>query len=52
MIWNLVRALPSERKLVLYIGSSIGNFEPEEAQLLLERIRGAVVDQVTACYSG
>ena len=37
-------ALPSERKLVLYIGSSIGNFEPEEAQLLLERIRGAVVE--------
>jgi dimethylhistidine N-methyltransferase len=35
-------SLPSERKLVMYIGSSIGNFEPGEAQLLLERIHDAV----------
>jgi dimethylhistidine N-methyltransferase len=28
-----------ERRLVLYIGSSIGNFEPEEAAELLERVR-------------
>jgi len=29
-----------ERRLVLYIGSSIGNFEPGEAAALLRRIRG------------
>jgi dimethylhistidine N-methyltransferase len=28
-----------ERRLVLYIGSSIGNFEPEEAAALLSRLR-------------
>ncbi|HLI04333.1 MAG TPA: L-histidine N(alpha)-methyltransferase [Terracidiphilus sp.] len=28
-----------ERRLVLYIGSSIGNFEPDEAALLLGRVR-------------
>ena len=30
---------PGERRLVLYIGSSIGNFEPEEAALILRRVR-------------
>jgi len=30
---------PGERRLVLYIGSSIGNFEPQDAALLLRRIR-------------
>jgi L-histidine Nalpha-methyltransferase len=34
--------LPSERRLVLYIGSSIGNFEPEEAKRLLESVRAAL----------
>src|SRR6266568_1213322 len=34
--------LQSERRLVLYIGSSIGNFEPGEAQLLLENVRAAL----------
>ena len=29
----------SERKLVLYIGSSMGNFEPAEASILLRNIR-------------
>ena len=29
----------SGRKLVLYLGSSIGNFEPDEAQELLQRMR-------------
>src|SRR3954466_11245716 len=29
----------SGRRLVLYLGSSIGNFEPDEAQLLLQRMR-------------
>ena len=33
---------PGERRLALYIGSSIGNFEPEEAELLLERVRDAL----------
>jgi L-histidine Nalpha-methyltransferase len=35
--------LPSERRLVLYIGSSIGNFEPAEAQELLGRVRAALL---------
>src|ERR1035437_9350647 len=34
---------PGERRLVLYIGSSIGNFEPEEAELLLEKVRDSLV---------
>jgi dimethylhistidine N-methyltransferase len=34
--------LPNERRLVLYIGSSIGNFEPGESLLLLERVRAAL----------
>lgn len=38
------RTLPpiSGRKLVLFIGSSIGNFEPLQASLLLRRIRSAL----------
>jgi dimethylhistidine N-methyltransferase len=31
-----------ERRLVLYIGSSIGNFEPEEAEALLKNVRAAL----------
>lgn len=31
-----------ERRLVLYIGSSIGNFEPDEAALLLDRVRAGL----------
>lgn len=31
-----------ERRLVLYIGSSIGNFEPDQAAELLEGVRGAL----------
>lgn len=31
-----------ERRLVLYIGSSIGNFEPEEAYRLLRRVRAGL----------
>ena len=30
---------PGERRLVLYIGSSIGNFEPDEALRLLRQVR-------------
>lgn len=33
---------PGERRLVLYIGSSIGNFEPEESVRLLRHIRSAL----------
>jgi dimethylhistidine N-methyltransferase len=33
---------PGERRLVLYIGSSIGNFEPGEAARLLEKIRAGL----------
>lgn len=32
-------AAPGERRLVLYIGSSIGNFEPAESAHLLSRLR-------------
>jgi L-histidine Nalpha-methyltransferase len=39
---ELDATLPTERRLVLYIGSSIGNFEPGESQLLLERVRAAL----------
>jgi L-histidine N-alpha-methyltransferase len=33
---------PDERRLVLYIGSSIGNFEPEEAAKILRNVRAAL----------
>jgi L-histidine N-alpha-methyltransferase len=36
------RAEPNERRLVLYIGSSIGNFEPEESAALLHRVRAGL----------
>ena len=39
---ELDSTLPSERRLLLYIGSSIGNFEPGESLMLLERVRAAV----------
>ena len=35
-------APPSERRLVLYIGSSIGNFEPHEAARILRRVRAGL----------
>ena len=40
---ELDSTLPSERRLVLYIGSSIGNFEPAEANALLKKVRAALV---------
>ena len=39
---ELDATLPGERRLVLYIGSSIGNFEPDEAKRLLKSARIAV----------
>jgi dimethylhistidine N-methyltransferase len=39
---KLKQAGAGERRLVLYIGSSIGNFEPHEAKLLLDRIRAGL----------
>jgi L-histidine Nalpha-methyltransferase len=39
---ELDSTLPSERRLVLYIGSSIGNFEPAEACALLKNVRAAL----------
>jgi L-histidine N-alpha-methyltransferase len=36
---GLLPASRGERRLVLYIGSSIGNFEPEEAARLLRNVR-------------
>ena len=39
-IWlELGPPTPGERRLLLYIGSSIGNFEPDEAAALLELVR-------------
>ncbi len=40
--FSLEAPCPGERRLVLYIGSSIGNFEPDEAQRLLETVRAAL----------
>ncbi|MGA2218809.1 MAG: L-histidine N(alpha)-methyltransferase [Terracidiphilus sp.] len=37
-----IESAPGERRLVLYIGSSIGNFEPREAEQLLERVRAGL----------
>jgi dimethylhistidine N-methyltransferase len=39
---KLEAAGTGERRLVLYIGSSIGNFEPHEAKRLLERVRAGL----------
>jgi L-histidine Nalpha-methyltransferase len=39
---DLEPAAPGERRLVLYIGSSIGNFEPEEAERLLEGVQAGL----------
>ena len=39
---HLDAALEGERRLVLYIGSSIGNFEPEAARRLLRRVRASL----------
>lgn len=36
---GLMPAARGERRLVLYIGSSIGNYEPEEAEKLLGQVR-------------
>lgn len=40
--FSLDTAVCGERRLVLYIGSSIGNFEPGEAQALLRSVRAAL----------
>jgi L-histidine N-alpha-methyltransferase len=39
---ELDAACTGERRLVLYIGSSIGNFEPDEARRILENVREAL----------
>jgi dimethylhistidine N-methyltransferase len=41
--FTLAAPSPGERRLVLYIGSSIGNFERDEAGRLLEAVRAALV---------
>jgi len=41
--FSLEPPCPGERRLVLYIGSSIGNFEPHEALQLLKSVRAALV---------
>jgi L-histidine Nalpha-methyltransferase len=40
--FELEQAESDERRLVLYIGSSIGNFEPREAQRLLKRVKAGL----------
>ena len=42
--------MKTRRRLVLYIGSSIGNFEPHQAARLLRRVR-AGLKPATACCS-
>ena len=37
--FELYPCVPGERRLVLYIGSSIGNFEPDEAARILRKVR-------------
>jgi len=39
---GLMPAAPGERRLVLYIGSSIGNFEPEEAEKVLRQVHAGL----------
>jgi dimethylhistidine N-methyltransferase len=39
---DLEPTAPGERRLVLYIGSSIGNFEPRQAEQLLQGIRAGL----------
>ena len=39
---ELEQPAPNEHRLVLYIGSSIGNFEPEEAARVLRGVRAAL----------
>ncbi|HVN94003.1 MAG TPA: L-histidine N(alpha)-methyltransferase [Terracidiphilus sp.] len=39
---HLAGKTPDEKRLVLYIGSSIGNFEPTEAEKLLHRVRAGL----------
>jgi len=39
---ELEQPAPDERRLVLYIGSSIGNFEPEDSARLLRGVRAAL----------
>ena len=40
--WELGPTASGERRLVLYIGSSIGNFEPHQALRLLRRVRAGL----------
>lgn len=40
----LPASLPALRRLVFYPGSSIGNFDPPDAQVLLSRMRGLLQD--------
>ena len=42
---------PGERRLVLYIGSSIGNFEPDEAERLLRRVRADLRSATACCWA-
>lgn len=43
----LPESLPAPRRLVFYPGSSIGNFDPPQAQALLSRMRGLLQDDGT-----
>ena len=40
-----------ERRLVLYIGSSIGNFEPHEASRVLRRVRAGLSKATACCWA-
>lgn len=43
--WALPAHVPTGQRLVFYPGSSIGNFDPPQAQALLARMRAVVGDQ-------
>ena len=42
--WALPAHVPTQQRLVFYPGSSIGNFDPPQAQALLARMRAVVGD--------
>lgn len=42
--WALPAQIPHARRLVFYPGSSIGNFDPPQAQALFARMRGVLDD--------
>ncbi len=40
-----------QRRMVLYIGSSIGNFEPAEAVKVLREVRRRLAQEICCCWA-